>query len=170
MTLRARQVLSDCRLALDLLEIDDDLDTWRVHWVAAMALLRTVGYVLKDIDGRDPQIRRIADEAHRQWKRKSSSHRVFRDFISRDRNNIIHRYDFNVDMNEHVNVLVSVNPDVDIEPPLDTPRMFSLDENLFRPITGDYGEGEDARDIVAEAIGWWDEQLTKIEESLPRRP
>ena len=51
MTARARIVLEDCRLALQLLEEETDLRRWRLHWVAAVALVRAVGHVLEKVDG-----------------------------------------------------------------------------------------------------------------------
>ena len=46
MTQHARTVLDDCRLALQLLEEETDPQRWRIHWVAALALVRAVGHVL----------------------------------------------------------------------------------------------------------------------------
>jgi hypothetical protein len=61
MTARARLVLEDCKLALQLLENETDLRRWRLHWVSAIALIRAVGHVLDKVDG----------------KSKAVSHRVY---------------------------------------------------------------------------------------------
>ena len=41
-----------------------------------------------------------------------------------------------------------------------------LDENLFRPVTGGFGAGEDARDVYRGAIEWWDAELSRLEAEL----
>lgn len=49
--LKARMVIRDCETILkDLKESPETGLSWRIRWVAAMALLRTVGYVLPSID------------------------------------------------------------------------------------------------------------------------
>ena len=55
MTFKARQVLDDCELALEFLEQATTDQIWRVHWFAAVALIRTVGDVLDKVDGLNPK-------------------------------------------------------------------------------------------------------------------
>ena len=45
---------------------------------------------------------------------------------------------------------------------------FTLDDNLFCPIADGPYAGEDCRDVLEEAIAWWDTQLALIEESIDR--
>ena len=54
------EVLEDCRMALTLLEEERDYRRWRVHWAAAVALVRAVGHVLDKVDGKDPVRKRIS--------------------------------------------------------------------------------------------------------------
>jgi hypothetical protein len=42
-------------------------------------------------------------------------------------------------------------------------QLFLLDKNLFCPITDGTFAGEDCRDILKDAIDWWEEQLQTIE-------
>lgn len=71
MMTRAQTVLDDCRVALQLLEEEKDLQRWRVHWVAALALVRAVGHVLDKVDGADPAIGAAAREAYKRWKSRA---------------------------------------------------------------------------------------------------
>jgi hypothetical protein len=68
-TLHSRNILQDCRIALALLENEPRDSEWRVHWVAAVTLLRTVGHVLSKVDGgQNPKVRASADALFAQWK------------------------------------------------------------------------------------------------------
>jgi hypothetical protein len=47
----AQEVLADCKHALDLLEVEEESrpQTFRVLWVAGVALARAVGHVLQKV-------------------------------------------------------------------------------------------------------------------------
>ncbi|WP_156478836.1 hypothetical protein [Alcanivorax sp. NBRC 102028] len=50
--LKAEKVLADCKKAVELMEAEENPDSFRVLWVACLALLRSVGHVLKKVDGK----------------------------------------------------------------------------------------------------------------------
>ena len=161
MTEAARRVLEDCKAALDMLEDEEDEQRWRVLWAGATALVRAVGHVLRNVDGADPIVRQLVDEAWKRWDADRKANGVFWEFIQKERNNILKEYRFNVHDSSDVG-LVAVESDeagkeVAIEP------LFMLDENLFRPIEEGYQVGEDARDAYADALKWWDAELSHIE-------
>ena len=86
---------------------------------------------------------------------------MFRRFIEEERNNILKEYRLNVvDSGEVGVVVVTGDPDAGCVTD-ETP--FVLDENLFRPVTGSFGAGEDARDVYREAVKWWDTELSRLE-------
>ena len=85
MLVAARRVLADCVAALERLEDERDEQHWRVLWVGAFALLRAVGHVLWNVDGRIPQAREAIKAAYGSWKAKQPEHVVFREFIERER-------------------------------------------------------------------------------------
>jgi len=154
--LEARRVLADCEAALEMLDDERDEQRWRVLWVGALALVRAVGHVLWNVDGRIPEARDAIKAAYGSWKSKQQpEHLVFRDFIERERNNILKEYRMNVLDSSEVPVVVG---DSEAGYTTDT-----LDENLYRPTEEGFGVGEDARDVYREAIGWWDEQLARLE-------
>ncbi len=168
MTMAARAVLADVRLALDMLQAEPDPDRWRVHWAGGAALLRTVGHVLLNVDQKvDAELARVADAAHRRWRSADPAHAVYREFILEERNNILKEYRSNVHPLDNVPVairLTLVRPETGEVCYLD--QQADLDENLFRPLVEGYGEGEDARDVFEEAIDWWERELAAIEQEL----
>ena len=87
-------------------------------------------------------------------------HLVFREFIERDRNNILKQYRMNVLDSSEVAVVVG-DPEAGY-----TTGIF--DENLYKPMKEGFRVDEDARDVYREAIQWWDEQLTRLEAALNR--
>ncbi len=165
MTAAARRVLSDCYLALEMLQAEADPDRWRVHWAGGVALLRAVGHVLLNVDHESSAaIKKAGDAAFRRWKSNDSEHAVYRDFILNERNSILKRYQSVVHPSETVDVLVRVtlrHPETGELHHVD--QVMPMDENIFRPIVDGYGAGEDARDVYQEALVWWDRELAGIE-------
>ena len=167
MTVGARQVLADCEIVLEMLESEDNLKRWRVHWVGALALLRAVGHVLVKVDGEDKERRRVIDAAYRRWKTSRGTHAIFWEFIEEERNNVLKEYQFNLHPMEDVNVVVVAS----VRHPktgevAQIPQVIPIGENIYRPILGGFSEGNDARDVYREALDWWNKQLTEIESEL----
>ena len=165
MPVAARRALSDCEAALEMLEDERDEQRWRVLWIGAMALLRAVGHVLLKVDGEIPRQRAVINAAYRRWKDNGRpEHSVFRHFIEKERNNILKEYRLNVVDSGEVGVaVVAGDPDAGC---VTDKTPFGLDENLFRPVTGSFGAGEDARDVYREAVEWWDTELSSLEMEL----
>ena len=137
-----------------MMEVEIDPDQFRVLWVGALSLLRAVGHVLDKVDAVDPSLKASSSKSFKQWKDVSSGHAIFTEFIEKSRNLALKEYEFLVDQQENVPVVVGDGVDaVD----------FSLVENLFRPLLDGYGAGEDCRDVYADAIDWWEKQLIAIE-------
>lgn len=164
MTARARYVLEDCRLALEMLERETDLRRWRVHWAGAVALLRAVGHVLDKVDASNPGIRRAADAAYRRWKSDAPEHEIFREFIEKERNNLLKEYQFNTHPQEEIEFLLqrTLAP-VGAGAPVVDYQIATIGENIYRPLMDGLCEGNDARDVYAEAIEWWEKELSAIE-------
>lgn len=166
MTAAARMVLEDCRLALEMLENEPDGDRWRVHWAGAVALVRAVGHVLDKVDGQQPRIKAAAKAAFLRWKAGEVEHRIFREFIEAERNNILKRYEFTIHPLSDVPVgifLTLVNPETGEAKQIAIEEV--MDENVFKPMVDGYGCGEDAREVYREAIAWWERELDAIDDS-----
>ena len=146
MTLAAREVLEDCRGAID--EICGGIQgrAWRRRWVAAVVLLRTVGYVLAKIDVNISPRYKAAIEA--AWNRLSDSKPVppiFWDFIDAARHNIIHEYEVGAGQGVTVNVGQSRSV-----------------EYHYLVNTGPFA-GHDQRVVLREAVAWWEQYLDAID-------
>jgi hypothetical protein len=172
MTARARLVLDDSRLALQLLEDETDLRRWRLHWVAAVALLRAVGHVLEKADGTSQAVRLASRAAFTRWKSDAPEHKIFREFIERERNTILKEYEFNFHPGDEVDVAIPVTLQrVSAGAFVEAETIFPLDNNIYRPLLDGFREGEDARDVLSDAIDWWERELTAIERSVKsKRP
>ena len=153
MTAAARRVLDDCKAALDMLQDEEDERRWRVLWAGAMALLRAVGHVLRNVDATDPRVRPAVDAAWARWKDDRLNNAVFWEFIEEERNNILKEYRFSVLDSAEVGLVAHETP-------------FVLGENLCRPLADGFGMGEDARDVFDEALKWWEAELSHIEAAL----
>lgn len=110
MTVAARKVLADCRVAHKLLEEESNIDKWRVHWVGALSVIRAVGHVLQNVDGVDVRCRQASTELFREWlDEKESDHQIFQDFIKRERDLILKEYLTAVNLGEYLTIFVQPN-------------------------------------------------------------
>lgn len=164
MTFKARQVLDDCELALEFLEQSTNDQIWRVHWFAAVALVRTVGDVLDRVDSRDHRYKGPVKAAYAAWQDDRESNKIFWDFIKDQRDKLIHEYDSDAHPDERVSLLIEFG----LASPKDSAsqthqEIIELDGNLYRPMLAGPWEGDDARDVLREAIDWWKLQLDKID-------
>lgn len=167
MTYAARQVLADCRIALELLELETDLNRWRVHWAGAIALARAVGHVLDKVDGEDPELRTVARAAFERWKSDDPEHEIFREFIEAERNNILKEYRFRHHPVEGVPVAVELTlAHAETGELRRHAEVFELGDNVYRPMLEGYREGDDARDVLEEALAWWERQLDAMDAEL----
>lgn len=169
MTYAAREVIEDCRIALALLEEEKDYRRWRVHWTAAVALVRAVGHVLDKVDGKDPVRKRISKEFFQRWK-TDPEHEIFTKFIEHERNNLLKEYasdtyplkDVSILMQRHVVPLGGGEPMV-------LSDVANIGENIYRPLLGGPWDGIDCRDVLGEAIRWWENQLTAIDREVRKK-
>ena len=153
MTEVARVVLEDCRQALALLDDLADRRLWRIHWLGALTLLRTVGDVLHKVDCVGQPLKGICSQQYEEWKTDSSAE-IFFKFIKFERDMAVHEYEFNCDLRSSIPILYGAE------------EIAKLEENLFRPQLGGWRAGEDVRDIYHEAIDWWQLQLDRIDQAV----
>ena len=154
-SLVARDVLEDCEKALEMLQIEDSFDRFRVVWVAAIAQVRAVGHVLHKVDGeRNPKLRKVIEESFADWKQNREENAIFWEFIENERNSVLKQYEFGF-LFGPMGVIIPAEQEV-----------VDLDEGLFCPILEGRYEGEDCRDILADAIEWWKNQLNVIEKNF----
>lgn len=146
----ARKVLADCRHVLDLLEEETRPQTFRVLWVASVALARAVGHVLQKVDAEQSESTKNAVQAaYGSWKVDKPGNAIFWEFIEQERNQVLKQYEMGFLPGP---IEVIANGDSSI-----------LDDHLFCPIADGLFAGEDCRDVLEQAIEWWSQQLSAIE-------
>lgn len=154
-------VLDDCIRAHNALDAEEhDFSEWRIKWIGALTLIRMVGHVLRNVDGKDPRVRAASDLLFSEWKDINSDHHIFREFIEDHRNLALKEYEFLVCDSEIIPVAVSFDGRLS--------EQFDLPSDLFRPIKGGRWDGEDARDVYLIAINWWYGQLLRLSSMIAR--
>jgi len=146
MTKAAREVLEDCRGAVDEIGGGVQGRAWRRRWVAAVVLLRTVGYVLREVDRHiSSGYRNAIDEAWVKLKRTKPDPAIFWEFIEAERNNIVHEY------------AVGAGQGVTVYPGQNRPsdHHYLINYGLFA--------GQDQREVLRQAIVWWEIYLDEID-------
>lgn len=154
----ARTVLEDARRALDLWEKSgNDEQSARIYYASTLALLRAVGHVLQKVDsGASSAIAKRVEEKYLAMKTDRNSYRLFFNFIESERNAILKNYQFGAEKVDNEQLLVSSPTAVELHQ-IPFPVYF-IDDGTFA--------GEDARDVAAEAIAFWDSYLADIERAV----
>lgn len=163
MTSAARNVLEDCRGAL--LDFADGIQggTWRRRWVSCVVLLRTVGYVLDKVDAdRSPKHRSVIDSWWRGLKGTKPDPAIFWGFIDEERNLIIKEYRTRAGQGVTVPGAVmeidAKTMEQKIEPRRPVVYHYTMNSGPF--------SGRDQRELIAEAIAWWERQLDAIDAAV----
>lgn len=152
--LHARKVWIDLKDLLELLDVEDDQEKFKYLWIAAVAICRTVGSTLDKVDKKTypEHVKSIAS----QWsliKKDEGSNQIFHDFIKFERDNMLKEY---VDGKPWGPWQVFDNGKA----------LGELYSGLYCPIQYGPYVGEDCRDVMREALQWWDGKLKEIEQLL----
>src|SRR5713226_7819790 len=82
-----KSVLQDVEQCLEWLEEESDEFRFRMALIVAVTLIRTVGHVLRNVDGsQHPTLMEIITRRFHEWKRDRAKARVFWEFIEAERN------------------------------------------------------------------------------------
>lgn len=161
--MRARDVLEDCKQALEDFEAAGPTPFWRTRWIGLVTLLRSVGHVLDKIDGaKNPQWRRAVDEAWERVKRTKPEPRVLWEFIEAERNNVLKAYEVGVRLNITVRpgpATLSFSPSIAAHQKSEATAYESFMRSGFY---GDY----DALAVCREAVAFWEKYLAEVEVSV----
>lgn len=149
--LQARTVWIDLENLLELLDVEEDTEKFKFLWIAAVSICRTIGSTLDKVDKGIYAHHAKAIES--QWsliKNDKISNRIFHEFIKFERDNMLKEY---VDGKASGPWLVFENGN----------EIGKLSNGLYCPILDGSYAGEDCRDVMRDALLWWDEKLKEIE-------
>lgn len=165
--MRSRDVLAECRQALEDFLAAGPTPYWRTRWTGLVALLRSVGHVLDKIDGEQSvEWRRAVDEAWNRCKQTKPEPRILWEFIEAERNNVLKAYEVGARLN------ITVRPG---------PAVLSFSDSIARHQKSDatsyeaflksgfYG-GRDAIAVCREAIDFWELYLNEVETAALKGP
>jgi hypothetical protein len=160
MTSAAREVLDDCRGALTDLVDGVQGGQWRRRWIAAIVLLRAVGHVFDNIDGaRSVAYQRAISDWWAKLKSARPEPRIFWDLIDDERNTVLKEYRTRAGQGVTVRVSgVQINlqtGEQKVDPPLPAIYHYTINSGTFA--------GRDQREVIAEAIHWWERELDAID-------
>lgn len=156
--MRAREVLSDCKRALEDFVAAGASPFWRTRWTALIALLRSVGHVLEKIDSaQSPELKTAVDEAWARLKQTKPAPNIFWEFIEAERNNILKAYEVGLDVAVRPNYPARMGFSESIARYQRDPAAF---ESFMR--LGFYG-GRDGVAVCQEAIAFWETFLNDVE-------
>ena len=163
----ARMVLEDCRYALTELRNDPQGPAWRIRWFGAVAMLRAVGHVLEKVDAKScPELKKANDDWWTDLKSTKPNPAIFWQFIDTDRDAILKEYDHRA--GQSVTIMSGVTQydlrtgqEMTVTPGGPTTFTYEIHGGPF--------DGRDPRDVVRQAIEWWDQELTAIEKDAADR-
>jgi len=154
-TITARKALRDLELAFELLDVEENEERFRLLWVSAISLVRGIGHVLDKVDSkRSPKLKQAISEKYASWKISPEENKIFFEFIESERNSLLKEYKFGY-LSDPKEIIMT--PDN---------KSFYIGENLFLPMSEGVNAGEDCRDVLGQAIAWWNRQLQEIESAI----
>jgi hypothetical protein len=162
---QAREVLDWCRHALQELQQQPTGMDWIVKWAGTLALLRTVGEALKNVDAQgNPAIRK----GRQCWKKRVDFKNlpIYDKFIDGDVNRLLHQAEVTAGQSATVFAPSAVakatafgedrTSTEGTAPPARAP-IYEYRMN------GGHFTGDDPRQVVQEAIDWWQQQIDDIQ-------
>jgi hypothetical protein len=153
---KAREVLDWCRHAHQKMGSDQTVPDWVLIWVGASVLLRAVGHVLEKKDAKsDTRLKKAQSD---WWNTLKAKEPDIWTFIDRHRNALLKEAELAVE--QSVKFTLSLSGDAI---PRHAPQPPPSPIYTYQ-MTSDHFAGRDPRDLVREAIGWWEEQLDDIEQ------
>lgn len=172
----AREVLARCEYLLQELRNKPTGIEWEAKFSAAVALLRSVGHVLKDVDAKKNA---HLDKAQKKWwksmksEKESQKSKIFWKFIDEDRNLILHEGELRAGQSATITLqgaaasAVAAGQQVSPSLPPQNPPAPDIyhDMNEESPFYG-----RNAHDLVEEAILWWRQELESIETTARTNP
>lgn len=157
--IRAREVLADCEQALADFKAAGPAPCWRTRWTGMVALLRAVGYVLKDVDAKqDTDLKKANDDAWKDLNESKPEPLIFHKFICEERHNVVHLYRIGARLNTKI-VPGTGRLSFSGESQQGLSSSTTYDSSM---LSGAFC-GRDAIEVCREAIAFWKDYLDKVE-------
>ena len=167
---RAREFLDYCRHAATEMRKDPRGNDWVILWAAAIGLLRAVNDAICNVDAASsPKFQ----GAYRLWygrmgteKKHPPESLIYWEFIRKDRNTLLHSAQLTVAQSAMVplpGAEVTTLTGRQTREPRTSPQTPRA-QYSYRMKTGAFA-GRDTRDVVDEAIAWWERQIEEIEKN-----
>jgi hypothetical protein len=147
---KAREVLGWCRYGH---RSDPTGLEWVLTWAGTIALLRAVGHALLKED--DARVKKAQHSWLNTLKATEPKPSIFFDFIKHDRDMLL-KERFELTVVHDVTFIPPTAGTIPAPPP--TPPIYT-----YKMKSGCYA-GRDPRNLVKEAIEWWEKQLDDIEQ------
>jgi hypothetical protein len=141
---------------------------WVLVWAGTIALLRAVGHVLEKEDAEgDPRLKNAQDAWRSRLKATKPDPHIFWEFIEHDRNQLLKEAELTV----RRIFQDSLHDGIGLADSFDGQRLPLLAPRSPPPTSictyqmksGRFAE-QDPRDLVGDAIVWWEKQLDDIEQ------
>lgn len=117
-----------------------------------MTLVRLVGDALDKVDSKSDKSLEFAIREACQSRQKAAP--IYREFVKIERDQLVHRYESSVFAGATAHLGVGIDGAM---------KVSLVDDCLYKPLESGPYAGEDARDILQEAIGWWEAELDWID-------
>ena len=167
---KAREVLDWCRYGHQKMRDNPTGLDWVLVWAGTIALLRAVGHALTKEDAEsDRRLKNVQDAWWGRLKATKPDPHIFWEFIERDRNLLLKEAELTVRRLFQGflqdGIVLSNNSDGHelpqqraprAPPPLPPIDTYQMKHGRFA--------GRDPRDLVTDAIEWWEKQLDYIEQ------
>ena len=151
LAVKARERLEN---TLEQYQSEGEPDNWRLDWVACVALLRAIGHVLHKEDGKHDDVSKAVIKNF--WEKSGFKNEdIFKNFIERDRNNILKAMDFGVVLKPYT---YSLEGDKNLS--------FEQKSERYGMFHGLLREDEDALDTINKALESWNKHLCIIENAI----
>ncbi|MDN2658212.1 hypothetical protein OW491_00155 [Neptunomonas sp. CHC150] len=163
--MKSREVFNDCVLAkgyfVKAVEAKDYQQA-KVLWFSCITLLRTIGHVLHKVDAQNFDFT-LQEKLSIQFKVWKSSESIFKEFIEKERNNILKEYDICVGVTETQESVTLITSDGFMLVSSDgyTLQATNTIESFVK--ANGYCEGESPISILNSALDWWDTRLKQFE-------
>lgn len=166
MSKNARKVLYDCRIALEKYSDNLQAEDFRIAWFTIVALLRSVGHVLKTVDSMESKnMARAIDEGWNKLLRTKPEPSIFWEFIVEERNRVLKNYQYRVTRRgileidpECDNIVMTFDMTDSLGFHIESPQMKI---NSFIS-SGKYKDMSELK-VAQEACKWWENYLDEID-------